>query len=130
MNFLLFLAPFSWGTQKREAAAPKASGCFMGGTCVVREEPGKQKTRRPERRGITRAVSPKKIGKERNECRNSRTADEEARRAIRCGSKRDNRHRTRSLLTSAASAKVIGSIKEEQCRKIATSTISRGNRHP
>ncbi|SRR5713101_6263339 len=45
MNFLLFLAPFSWGTQKREAAAPKASGCFMGGTCVVREEPGKQKPR-------------------------------------------------------------------------------------
>jgi len=43
--FLLFLAPFSWGTQKREAAAPKASGCFMGGTCVVREEPGKQKPR-------------------------------------------------------------------------------------
>ena len=30
--FLLFRAPFSWGTQKREAAAPKASGCFMGGT--------------------------------------------------------------------------------------------------
>src|SRR5260221_13630325 len=45
MNFLLFLAPFSWGTQKREAAAPKASGCFMGGTCAVQEEPGKQKTR-------------------------------------------------------------------------------------
>ncbi len=43
--FLLFLAPFSWGTQKREAAAPKASGCFMGGTCAVREEPGKQKPR-------------------------------------------------------------------------------------
>src|SRR5258707_8523065 len=45
MNVLLFLAPFSWGTQKREAAAPKASGCFMGGTCAVREEPGKQKPR-------------------------------------------------------------------------------------
>src|SRR5713226_5455106 len=45
MNFLLFLAPFSWGTQKREAAAPKASGCFMGGTCTVRGEPGKQKPR-------------------------------------------------------------------------------------
>src|SRR5260370_42412607 len=44
--FLLFLAPFSWGTQKREAAAPKASGCFMGGTCAVQEEPGKQKPRR------------------------------------------------------------------------------------
>ena len=44
--FLLFLAPFSWGTQKREAAAPKARGCFMGGTCVVVwEEPGKQKPR-------------------------------------------------------------------------------------
>src|ERR1700737_1634904 len=43
--FLLFLAPFSWGTQKREAAAPKVSGCFMGGTCAVREEPGKQKPR-------------------------------------------------------------------------------------
>ena len=38
MNFLLFFAPFSWGTQTREAAAPKASGCFMGGD-------GKQKTR-------------------------------------------------------------------------------------
>src|SRR6267142_798170 len=45
MNSLLFLAPFSWGTQKREAAAPKASGCFMGGTCAVREEPEKQKPR-------------------------------------------------------------------------------------
>src|SRR6266851_2531357 len=45
MNFLLFLAPFSWGTQKREAAAPKVSGCFMGGTCEVREEPGKQNPR-------------------------------------------------------------------------------------
>src|SRR5713226_6511584 len=45
MNFLLFLAPFSWGTQKREAAAPKASGCFMGGTCTVRGEPRKQKPR-------------------------------------------------------------------------------------
>jgi len=32
MIFLLFLAPFSGGTQKREDAAPKASGCFLGGT--------------------------------------------------------------------------------------------------
>jgi len=32
MSFSPFFAPFSWGTQKREAAAPKASGCFMGGT--------------------------------------------------------------------------------------------------
>ena len=29
----------------------------------LRAEPTKQKTRRPERRGITRAVSPKKMGK-------------------------------------------------------------------
>ena len=27
----LFLAPFSWGTQKRVASASKASGCFIGG---------------------------------------------------------------------------------------------------
>ena len=40
-----FSAPFFRGTQKREAAAPKASGCFMGGTCAVREEPTKQKPR-------------------------------------------------------------------------------------
>ncbi len=33
-----FSAPFFWGTQEREAAAPKASGCFMGGTCALREE--------------------------------------------------------------------------------------------
>jgi hypothetical protein len=30
---------------------------------MLRAEPTKQKTRRPERRGITQAVSPKKIGK-------------------------------------------------------------------
>jgi hypothetical protein len=30
---------------------------------LLRAEPTKQKTRRPERSGITRAVSPKKIGK-------------------------------------------------------------------
>ncbi len=40
-----FSAPFFWGTQKREAAAPKANGCFMGGTRAVWEEPGKQKPR-------------------------------------------------------------------------------------
>lgn len=45
MNVSPFSAPFSWGTEKREAAAPKPSGCFMGGTCAVREEPGKQKPR-------------------------------------------------------------------------------------
>ena len=28
----LFSAPFFWGTQKREAAAPKPSDCISGGT--------------------------------------------------------------------------------------------------
>src|SRR5207249_4060768 len=55
MNFLLFLAPFSWGTQKREAAAPKASGRFTGGTCDVREEPGKQKPRSCRAQGLARS---------------------------------------------------------------------------
>lgn len=40
-----FSAPFFWGTQKREAAAPKASGYFVGGTCPVCEEPAKQNLR-------------------------------------------------------------------------------------
>src|SRR5260370_36001220 len=35
--FVLFDARFSRGTQKRGAAAPKASSCFMGGTCGVRD---------------------------------------------------------------------------------------------
>src|SRR6266446_1539673 len=43
----------------------------MGGPMLFGEEPRKQKTRRPERRGITRAVSPKKIGRERKECPSS-----------------------------------------------------------
>jgi hypothetical protein len=43
------------------------SVCIVGGHPVLlRAEPTKQKTRRPERRGITRAVSPKKIGKRKN----------------------------------------------------------------
>jgi hypothetical protein len=46
----------SRGTQKREAAAPKASGCFMGGTCAVRVEPGKQKPRRCRAQELARAV--------------------------------------------------------------------------
>jgi hypothetical protein len=38
-------APFAWGARKRVETTPKASGCFMGGTRAVREEPGKQKPR-------------------------------------------------------------------------------------
>ena len=51
------------------------------------EEPRKQKTRRPERRGITRAVSPKKIGKERKECPSSGKSERrESRKGDRRGS--------------------------------------------
>jgi hypothetical protein len=60
--YLLFLAPFSWGTQKREAAAPKASGCFLGGTCAVREEPGKQKPRGRRAQELARSRA-QEIGK-------------------------------------------------------------------
>ncbi len=56
---LLFLAPFSWGTQKREAAAPKARGCFMGGTCAVRKEPGKQKPRSCRAQKLARSSAQK-----------------------------------------------------------------------
>src|SRR6267142_3094088 len=45
MKFSPFSCPIFLGHKRREAAAPKASGCFMGGTCAVREEPGKQKPR-------------------------------------------------------------------------------------
>jgi hypothetical protein len=31
MKMSPFSAPFSWGTQKREAAAPKPSDCISGG---------------------------------------------------------------------------------------------------
>jgi hypothetical protein len=44
MNFISFFWPHFPGAPRREAAAPKASGCFMGGTCDVRGEPGKQNT--------------------------------------------------------------------------------------
>src|SRR5467141_3029948 len=65
MNFLLFLAPFSWGTQKREASAPKASGCFMGGTCAVREEPGKQKPRSCRAQELARSSAQEMSGRKR-----------------------------------------------------------------
>ena len=49
-----FSAPFFWGTQKREAAAPKPSDCISGGTQEILrgfqkiswEETEKQKARR------------------------------------------------------------------------------------
>jgi hypothetical protein len=64
--FLPFLsAPFSLGHDKeRGGVESQASVCFVGGNPVLlRAEPTKQKTRRPEWRGIIRAVSPKKMRK-------------------------------------------------------------------
>lgn len=42
---------------------------------LLRAEPTKQKTRRPERRGITRAVSPKEIGERKKRMSNSETSN-------------------------------------------------------
>src|SRR6266404_6201915 len=61
MNFLLFLAPFSWGTQKREAAAPKVSGCFMGGTHVLGRSRESRSREAAGRRNWPEAV-PRKMG--------------------------------------------------------------------
>src|SRR5579885_174707 len=70
-HFLLpfFLPRFSLGHEReRGGVESQASVCIVGGNPVLlRAEPTKQKTRRPERRGITRAVSPKKIGEERKQ---------------------------------------------------------------
>jgi hypothetical protein len=44
---------------------------------LLRAEPTKQKTRRPERRGITRAVSPKKMREEEKEMPSLRIVGEE-----------------------------------------------------
>jgi len=58
-------APFSLGHEReRGGVESQASVCILGG-CPndLREVPRKQKTPRPERGGITRAVSPKKSGK-------------------------------------------------------------------
>jgi hypothetical protein len=44
---------------------------------LLRAEPTKQKTRRPERRGIARAVSPKKMREEKKEMSSLRIVGEE-----------------------------------------------------
>ena len=64
--FAFLSAPFSLGHEReRGGLESQASVCFIGGNPVLlRAEPIKQKTRRPERRGIARAVSPKKMREE------------------------------------------------------------------
>ena len=56
-----------WGTQEREAAAPKARSCFSGGTRMGEPEPErrrqtKQKLRRPKGAGIWPEAVPRTEG--------------------------------------------------------------------
>jgi hypothetical protein len=72
MKLLLVFCAFSLGHEReRRGVESEASICFMGGTRRVLGGTGKAKTRRPARRGIARAVSPKKIGKKERKCPNS-----------------------------------------------------------
>jgi hypothetical protein len=54
---------------------------------LLRAEPTKQKTRRPERSGITRAVSPKKMREEKKEMSKLRNVCEKETRTEASGSK-------------------------------------------
>src|SRR2546430_17727666 len=60
-------ARVSWGTQEREATAPKARSCFSGGTRMGEPEPErrrqtKQKLRRPQGAGIWPEAVPRTEG--------------------------------------------------------------------
>ena len=60
MNFSFFLPHFPGAPDTREAAAPKASGCFMGGTYAVWEEPGKQNPRSCRAQELVRSSAQEK----------------------------------------------------------------------
>jgi hypothetical protein len=61
MNLSPFSCPiFLRHPKKREAAAPKASACFMGGTCAIRVEPGKQNARSCRAQELTRTSAQEK----------------------------------------------------------------------
>src|SRR6266404_3794660 len=59
MIFSPFSCPIFLGHAKQEAAAPKASGRFMGGTCAVRVEPEKQKPRSCRAQELARSSAQK-----------------------------------------------------------------------
>ena len=66
LNFSLFCLPHFIGARDtREAAAPKVSGCSMGRTCAVREEPGKQKPRSCRAQELARSGPRKMCGRKR-----------------------------------------------------------------
>ena len=62
--FTFLSAPFSLGHERGEVAwSRRLASALWERPMLSGEEPRKQKTRMPERKGITRAVSPKKIRK-------------------------------------------------------------------
>src|SRR6266480_5518940 len=78
MKMSPFSAPFFWGTQKREAAAPKPSDCISGGAQAnlqwgFRRFLGRRrKSRRLEgagRRNLARSMPRKMSGRKRVACR-------------------------------------------------------------
>lgn len=72
---LLGLAVLALVLRADELSVNEDKVALVGGHPVVsRAEPTKQKTRRPERRGNTGALSPKKIGRKEGKCRNSTTS--------------------------------------------------------
>jgi hypothetical protein len=73
-----FSAPFSWGTQKREAAAHKASGCFMGGTCDVSGGTGKAEAAKLPGAGIGPKQCPGKCAAEKGHLLKSLKIEDEA----------------------------------------------------
>src|SRR5271165_4614947 len=56
-----FFAPFPWGTRKARASAPKASGCFMGGTHDVWRGTGKAEDAKLPGAGISPKQCPREM---------------------------------------------------------------------
>ena len=78
--------PCAGHERERGGVESQASFCIVGGNPVLLSvEPTKQKTRRPERRGITRAVSPKKMREEKGnvEAQERRREEDPAQRLAR-----------------------------------------------
>src|SRR5579862_7165604 len=83
-------------TESEGAWSRRLASALWEGPNASWEEPGKQKTRRPERRGISRAVSPEKTGQKKRKCRSSGTSGRGETRAVD-GWWCDVRHRCNAL---------------------------------
>jgi len=66
--FLLFLAPFSWGTRYARGRCSQSEWVLYGRdpTCAVWEEPGKQNPRSCRAQELARAVPRKRSGRKRS----------------------------------------------------------------